>query len=268
MLQKFLVSMITAFVLMSCSCKNLSSRELEILSLVRPVKIKDCDLKRFGSSSDGGYLACAKKLKDVEAVYSYGIEGRDEFGCEIALKSGSTVHQYDPFDLTVPKCKGASSKFHAVGIAGKRFTDSQKREFDTFSAHVSANGDRGKKLFLKMDVEGSEWESLLNTPDELLKECQQIVIEFHGLLETNPAILPIFSKLKKLFYVAHVHANNCCCVSDRILPSSVIEVTYVNKEIFHPEDEDSIPLLPNSQDEKNGQRADCPFKKEQFQQYG
>lgn len=249
---------ITILLILLASCHTVD--EKDILKLIAPVSLKNCNLKRFGSAYDGGYLLCAQELSKVESVYSYGIEGRDEFGCEVAKFTNSIVHQYDPFDTRAPQCYGAIAQFSPIGIAGKKTTDNNNRKFDTFASHVNSNNDIGKKLLLKMDVEGAEWESLLNTPDSLLKNCQQIVVELHELYTNNKLVIPVLNKLAKYFHVAHLHANNCCCTSNNI-SSSVVEVTYVNKDIFYIDESQTLPMtLPHQFDQKNViTKEDCPF---------
>ena len=65
--------------------------------------------------------------------------------------------------------KNGSLTAEALSLAGNQ----------TFN--LKENEDDGKQLLLKMDVEGAEWDTLLQTPDSVLKLFNQIAIEVHGL---------------------------------------------------------------------------------------
>jgi hypothetical protein len=43
---------------------------------------------------------------------------------------------------------------------------------------------------MKMDVEGSEWDSLLKTPDTVLSDTDQMAVEFHEV--EKPAFLGVW----------------------------------------------------------------------------
>lgn len=239
---------------------RLRQHNLFLETYLKPVRLEQCTFKRFGENNDGGYLLCEESLNQVSAAYSYGISGYDGWGCQIAQDLDVITHQYDPFDTTRPVCT-AKTQFHEEGIRESRFVDSQGRKFGSLADHIAANGDKNKTLILKMDVEGAEWASLLASPDETLAQFAQINIELHDLYtESNfDTIQKALKKLDELFHVAHVHANNCCCVSGNYLPASVIEVTYVNKKLFK-----AIPgavKLPFELDSQNVHgKSDCPYK--------
>ena len=65
------------------------------------------------------------------------------------------------------------------GIGAKKA--SLPLEVDSLANHLKINNDLGKRKVLKMDVEGAEWESLDSTPQDILIEFDQIVIELHGI---------------------------------------------------------------------------------------
>jgi hypothetical protein len=173
-----------------------------------PVAVTNCELKRFGDPNDGGYLLCGNLLGGAQVAYSYGINGTDNWGCQIstALKVG--VHQYDCFNPVVPYCAGGETHFHpeCVGPEPSMF---EGRPFDSVANQVSKNGDAGKRIVMKMDVEGSEWESLVKTPDAVLTDIDQIAIEFHEV--EKPTFLATVERLKQFFYIAHLHVNNFKC---------------------------------------------------------
>src|SRR5688572_19200858 len=63
-----------------------------------PVAVTNCELKRFGDANDGGYLMCGNLLTEAEVAYSYGINGADNWGCQVSETLTVPVHQYDCFN--------------------------------------------------------------------------------------------------------------------------------------------------------------------------
>ena len=227
----------------------------ELFALVQPVALKNCTLERFGEDHDGGYLVCGNLLKDVKGAYSYGISGYDGWGCEISTTLRVPVHQYDCFNLTRPVCATGETIFHGECI-GTETAVEDGRPFDTLANQIDKNGDRGKHLIVKMDVEGAEWDSFIAAPDAVLQRIDQLVVEFHGSGE--PRFLTAMRKLKQLFYVAHLHWNNYGCVTDQApFPAWAYEVLLVNKRLGVP-DPSRTPVLPHPLDAPNAPaRAEC-----------
>jgi hypothetical protein len=114
-------------------------------------------------------------------------------------------------------------------VGPDRATDAA-RAFDTFLNQFEANGDAGRRVVLKIDVEGAEWETFLAAPDEVLSQIDQLVVEFHWI-ETDVSIA-VVERLKRFFEVVHVHFTNSSCISGmEPFPAWAYEVTFVNKEL-------------------------------------
>jgi hypothetical protein len=194
-----------------------------------PVQLTNCTLQRFGETNDGGYLMCGNLLSAAQSGYSYGIGGADAWGCDVATLFDIPIHQYDCFNTTETRCPGNSSRFHAECIGPERVT-TDGRPFDTFANHIERNGDAGKRLVVKMDVEGAEWRSLLIAPDHALEAIDQMVIEFHNVEEAS--FLETAVRLRQFFHVANVHMNNWSCRPGvEPFPADVFEALLVNKRI-------------------------------------
>ena len=227
-----------------------------LLSELQPVKLTNCELQRFGEANDGGYLLCANLLGDAKVGYSYGISGYDGWGCEISRRLHVKVHEYDCFDLTVPVCERSMTVFHGECVAGTPSTDKQGRVFETPEHQFAKNGDAGKHVVMKMDVEGAEWDTLLAAPDSVLDHIDQLAIEFHGSGEQRFA--DVVAKLKRFFYIANLHFNNYSC-DDRYapFPSWAYEVLLVNKRLGKP-DPSGAPDRPRPLNAPNNPNApDC-----------
>jgi hypothetical protein len=231
---------------------------LRLFSELQPVQLKNCDMKRYGLGRDEGYLLCDNLLKNIRVAYSYGIDGRDGLGCEISTKLQVPLHQYDCFNLKRPVCEKGHAVFHEECVGGITERDRANRLFDTIENQIIKNNDAGKTLLLKIDVEGAEWESLAATSDDALKNVDQIAIEFHKNQDKLEHI-DLINKLKKTFYIAHIHFNNHACTKglDTPFPSSVFQVLLVNKKVGIL-DESGKPVLPNPLDEKDSpELPDC-----------
>src|SRR5437867_8412368 len=65
----------------------------------------------------------------------------------------------------------------------------ESRFFDTLENQIRKNGHIGRRLIIKMDIEGAEWDALLAAPDELLASIPQIAMELHGF--DDPKIVEV-----------------------------------------------------------------------------
>jgi hypothetical protein len=207
-----------------------------ILAELQPVVLKNCTFKRFGSANDGGYLMCENLIEPLAAAYSYGVGPNDDWGCEVSRRYHVPVYQYDCFDPARPTCDGGTFVFHnecvgdRTGYRGSHF-------FDTLENQIRKNGDppqADRRLIIKMDIEGGEWDSLLAAPDELLASIPQIAMEMHGF--DDPKIVEVLRKLKKNFYLVNLHFNNWSCTPKAApLPAWAYQVHWVNKRIGVPD---------------------------------
>ena len=226
---------------------------------ITPVALTNCEVERYGDSHDGGYLSCKNLLPGAAAVYSYGINALDEWGCDISHLLQVPVHQYDCFNPIRPVCAVGAPVFHDECIGPVRAVESG-RPFDTLEAQITRNGDAGKRLIVKLDVEGSEWQSLLDAPDHVLEQIDQLSVEFHDLHRGEPLYLATVRRLKRFFHIAHVHDNNWVCdPAAAPFPTSAIEVLFVNKRVgvadpsgaapppVHPLDSPNNKVLPDCQ---------------------
>ncbi|MGH9175477.1 MAG: hypothetical protein ACRD1H_14020, partial [Vicinamibacterales bacterium] len=175
---------------------------------LQPVVLANCDFQRFGEPNDGGYLMCGNLLDDVEAGYSYGIANYDKWGCDISTKFGVKLHQYDCFDTRQPACPKGDTVFHAECVGDRPKTE-ERRVFDTMAGQFAKNGDANKRLVVKMDVEGAEWDSLLHASDATLQRIDQLAIELHFFDKRD--FVKVVRRLKQFFHVAHLHFNNYAC---------------------------------------------------------
>ena len=243
---------------------EVSAERQALFAMLQPVSITNCELERFGERNDGGYLMCGNLLDGVQAGYSYGISGYDDWGCEISNRSTIPIHQYDCFNTDRPWCFRGETVFHEECVAGAA-SAIDGRSFDTVQSQFVRNGDSAKRIVLKIDVEGAEWDTILAMPDATLQQIDQMAVEFHW--EEDDALgwahdtryTRAVARLKQFFEIGHIHYNNASCVGDLApFPSFAYEVLFVSKRLatvdrsrpaagLHPEDAKNNWALPDCQ---------------------
>jgi hypothetical protein len=203
---------------------------------------------------------CANLVDGVQSAYSYGIQTEDNWGCQLSREAKVTIHQYDCFTPDRPTCEGGSYVFHDECI-GDTAATIEGNLFDTLTNQIAKNGDSDKRLIVKMDIEGAEWESLLATPDEVLARIDQLPMELHGT--EGPRFVELVRKLKKHFHLVNLHFNNSACsISVAPFPSEAYQVLWVNKRLA---DVDPTAPFPAPSSPENARdfplRPDCwvPF---------
>ena len=225
-----------------------------LFEAIQPVKLANCEFERVGDKDDGGYVICKNLVHRAESLYSYGISATDNWGCTLSARLQKPVHQYDCFNLERPVCE-ALPVFHEECVGPARETI-EGRRYDTVEAQMARNGDAGKRVVMKMDVEGSEWASFLTMPVSVMRQIDQLSVEFHGVEKKD--YVTAINRLRSVFHVVNVHYNNWACASNVLpLPATVFEVLFVNKNLGVVE-EGGLPVVPNPLDApNNGKLQDC-----------
>jgi hypothetical protein len=236
----------------------------ELFDELKPVAIANCTLTRYGDEHDGGYVMCSNLMGEAQAVYSYGIDGTDQWGCAVSQQLQLTTHEYDCFNTTRPSCSKGTFQFHEECI-GDRTAVLQGHPYDTLEQQVLRNGDAGKHSIVKLDVEGAEWAALLVTPDSVLADIDQLVVEFHHV--EDRAFVDTVKKLKEHFYVAHFHANNNTCDGGlKPFTAWANEVLFVNRRLAVPSPAGDLPTPQAGLDAPNGPtRPDCQVDTSRWQ---
>jgi len=223
---------------------------------LQPVMLKNCTLRRYGGPADGGYLMCENLVQGVQSAYSYGISTEDNWGCQLSREFQVGIHQYDCFTPHRPTCEGGRYVFHDECV-GETAATIDGNPFDTISGQIAGNGDTGKRLIVKMDVEGAEWDALLATPDEVLAQIDQMPMELHGTDEAR--FLEVVRKLKRQFYLVNLHFNNfACSESAAPFPAIAYQVLWVNRRLAEVDPAAPVPAplaAANAPDNPNG--PDC-----------
>lgn len=184
---------------------------------------------RVGAEHDGGYVM----LDDLPGgiAYSFGIND-DVSWDDNMTRYGYEVYMYDHTIDGVPYTNKAFH-FFREGIADYEESD-QLKKLETFINHNNHAMDNG--MILKIDVEGAEWGVFENVSDAILKQFNQIVVEFHGLCDLGmlSKYNNVLKKINRTHQPVHYHINNCGDVYwfDDKPYGNAIEITFANREKY------------------------------------
>ncbi len=210
-------------------------KKIHELLEIRELDKQSFDFMRLGRDNDGGYIVVYDKnnnaISNNKIMYSLGISDDVSLDLEFA-KRGYDVYQYDH---TINRLPFQNDKFHwkKIGITGKKENADLKR-LETL-IKMDRN-DCIDGMVLKCDIEGAEWDMFQGCSMDTLKKFDEIIVEFHGILNTRKRskILSVLDKISNTHQTVHVHANNNSLVnySGNLITPDVIEVTYVLKDKF------------------------------------
>lgn len=224
-------------------------------SILRPTEMSS--MKRIGSLNDGGYVVPLASILEADGLLSLGISNDWTFEKEFnELNPAASIHAYDhtissgvfllSFLKSIVKLFLARNSFAKVkydlrtffsypnffdGNVAQHFREAiGSRSDGDFTDLKTAISRLGKeKLFIKSDIEGSEYETI----DDILEFQSKIVcltIEFHDLETRREEFINAIRRLQNFLTIVHVHGNNCGSLTSDGFPN-VIELTMVRSEI-------------------------------------
>jgi hypothetical protein len=229
-----------------------------IVSLLKVYQTYDADgpiqLRRIGKQNDGGYVIPELAMQEADVVIGYGISYDISFEESAAAIYGKPSYG---FDCTCPPIQSQQQSCHFVPscIVGDKSSHSFSN-FGTFSEHLDLIGATDKRVFIKMDIEGSEYETI---PDILKRAIQitGIVLEVHFMEPHEIAqALYLMQRLNEEFLLVHVHANNGCrlCFSAGNVEGGIprlLELSYINRRLVAGYEVSQIQRHPTSFDQPN-----------------
>ena len=242
----------------------------KLLELLRVSKVEKVPKKRFGNCYDGGYVI-ADDLHGIGKMYSYGVNDDLSFEGNFVAQHPIPVALFDPTIREVPKPKSNFFTFHLEGLKHQapatpgfsgwlfrclknqlnqrhpnrwarffinkvKFSLAQKFHYNSLEHHLRRLGDWGRKdLFLKVDIEGDEFNVFAHADEGVLNHFQQIALEVHGLGEPNQreVQLKALENLSKNHNLIHVHYNNYggdIPVIEGMKCPQYLELTYLRKD--------------------------------------
>lgn len=185
---------------------------------------------RLGSINDGGYVIADVPI-EYDCYISAGVSNEESFTRDFLTYYNNlfTKNNSFAFDGTI----------HDYPYSFTKEITFFKKNIDEYNTSSTTNLQflikKYETIFLKMDIEGSEfpWLSSLNEDD--LEQFAQIVIEMHEITtdSMNTTLqdkITCLQKLAKTHYLIHAHGNNYGKFNE--IPD-VLELTYVRKNLFN-----------------------------------
>jgi len=194
---------------------------------------------RVGPKEDGGYVIADGFYYDL--FISCGIASDIRFEDEFLNIHKIKCIAFDGTINSFPRHKN-SMEWIPKNIS---FSNTEK------TTNLKEYIQNSNKIFLKMDIEGSEFEWLESMSETELEKFSQIVLEVHCPFDIYR--MNMLKKLNESHYIIHIHGNNYC---DRDIPKhlpsgrsydgtftidknstsqiklpEVFEVTYINKKL-------------------------------------
>mmetsp|Transcript_28503 Transcript_28503/g.51824 ORF Transcript_28503/g.51824 Transcript_28503/m.51824 type:complete len:298 (+) Transcript_28503:130-1023(+) len=195
--------------------------------------------QRFGEFFDGGYVMCMDHLAKEQGLlagFSLGVEHHDQWSEDVVDHMHIPVYQ---MDCTVSEAPAGCSNCHffkkclkSADGSDDNFAGSSWTLAEALDKAGMANAP-DRSLLMKMDIESSEWAIFEKENVGLLQKFQQVIVEFHGLLEErrHPQYLKALQTILAAgFHVAHLHGNNYADmykVGGYQVPN-VVEVTFTS----------------------------------------
>ena len=225
---------------------------------LKPYFIKKKELVRLGSIDDGGYVLPIKDTRTSDVLISLGISDNWDFEKDFAKSSNAKVIAYDYSinnDFWISKFKKDLIKFIKLKIfkPKKIYKMFQYIDFIFFfkmnknnlfflkkignnencmniNEIVNTHIKKQEKIFLKIDIEGSEYE-ILDQVISIQDRIQGIVIEFHEVTKNLDVIKNFLNKISSNLNLVHIHANNYSVKEVNQFPEAIeLTISNINME--------------------------------------
>ena len=159
---------------------------------------------RVGSQFDGGYVII-NDIGSYDCIISCGIGNNVEFENQLSkLYPDLPVYCFDGTINYFPQHSINNLTFvnKNVGINNSNKTTNL---FDLL--------ERYDQIFMKMDIEGAEFDYFHAFPEKYFSKIKQLVLEIHDIVEysnmSSQSAWQVRGKLSRYYHIFHAHANNC-----------------------------------------------------------
>jgi len=223
----------------------------------KPIYIENNELIRLGSYEDGGYVVPRETILSSKLLISLGISDNWDFEKDYVKISREPVYAYDHsingnfwlsrfkkdlfkfLCLKIFKPKKLYKMFQyldfliffKINLNNKFFLKKIGNEKDsqTLKEIISKIGRNKKNIFLKIDIEGFEYQ-ILDDIINLKYLLQGVVIEFHAVSKNLNKIREFINNIKSDLYLVHIHGNNYS-VKEKNKDPEAIELTFSKKSL-------------------------------------
>ena len=212
----------------------------KLLSCLEVMSPQAEEVIRYGPAGDGGYLL-VNKFEQIDKVVSLGV-GRN---IDIELYFANLGKEILLFDGTIMSLPRSHNKFEFFNsnVYGTIPTTPNSSTFilvnDIFSSHLQSSAKEFFKseILFFIDIEGCEYDLIMNLERSNLEVCQQITIEFHDIFkqitQNNAVIFDALTKLRETHELISVHGNNygASFQANGMDYPDVLETTWLRKDL-------------------------------------
>ena len=224
------------------------------------IPFNEKDLIRLGNNYDGGYIISKKSLEKDNFLLSFGMSSDWSFEEDFIKENKlNKVHIYDhTVDLNfflIRLYKSFKRIFYFKSnlknfldkikelykfiklknsniIHFKKKVGNEKSSLSINLNDIISQTNHSGKMILKIDIEGDEFK-ILQDLYIFEDKIHTLIVEFHNLDKRLNEFENLIKKIKKNFYIIHLHGNNNTGYSEHDLPKT-LEITFLNfKDFFH-----------------------------------
>jgi len=190
---------------------------------------------RLGPPEDGGYVMPEIVLETCTALFTYGVGNEIRYELEFAQKYNKPVYM---FDHTTGRENYSINEFIHFYAEGLGFEEKCKDVIEHYN-ELKIEGD----IFLKIDIEGGEYDYLLQTNIEKIASFTNgINLEIHWIDDINNRnkLIQVLDRLSFYFTLCHIHGNNWGGLwqYEGFDIPKVLELSFINKKLVESEEED------------------------------
>lgn len=187
---------------------------------------------RLGNKNDGGYVIADANI-NYDCYISAGVSFEESFSRDFIKKYKMNKTNSFAFDGTISKYPYEYTT--DITFINKNIGTENNDE----TTNLTKLFDKYNNIFVKMDIEGCEYQWIQFMSLEYMSKIAQMVIEIHGVNDDSWNTKHIdkvkcYDKLTKTHYLIHAHGNNYSFYQNHI--PATLELTYLNKRFFktHP----------------------------------
>jgi hypothetical protein len=228
-------------------------------SYLAPVRT---ELSRLGRSRDGGYVVARRSVEESQALISLGLSNEWSFDSEflatckhidyraVDRSSGFLVYVF-AFIRSITRAPFRPRAAGKLLIIALRFLLlvppvqlKRRRRFfrkwvrvsvndvkrDVTIHHILESIGRQSRVFLKIDVEGGEYELLpavLAIAEQEPDRFSGLCVEFHDMTSREEEFHDILRRMQQTFSIVHLHANNAVPLANDFV--NVLEISFARK---------------------------------------
>lgn len=223
-----------------------------ILPLLKPQNVF-LNKKRIGPNEDGGYVMPEFILKNCSALFTYGVGHDTRYEQEFVNLYKKPTYLFD-HTINSNEWENNGLKFFPQGLG---YQDKCKEWFENYQ-ELGIKGD----IFLKVDIEGYEFEYFLQTDISKLEDkVMGLSLEIHWIdnLDNRQRAIQILEKLNNGFILCHIHGNSWGDLWEYngFQIPKVLELSFINKKYVTQSEPDNQDYPIEGLDISN-----CPHRKD------